>query len=257
MKTIAAIFASIILLVSGARCQRVHGVPTFEDTFTGTSINSRKWNVSNYTVNNYAGGGSDVTFSPINVKVDNGLKMTLSQPTAFTSSGAELTTVEKFGYGTYEFVMRAGSTSSTPTGIGETESGQISSTFIIYDPPPSYLSITEIDAPEIEGVPSRSNEIEWTVWLDGSPTSPPPTILTNPADGFHTYAFTWSENMVQFYVDGRETQKVTSGVPSAPAVIDLNFYGTNNLEWGGVATVGVTRYMYIKSVAFWAERKLN
>jgi hypothetical protein len=34
-------------------------------------------------------------------------------------------------------------------------------------------------------------------------------------------------------------------------VIDINFYATNDREWGGLATVGVRRYMYVKSVKFW------
>lgn len=229
--------------------------PTFEDNFSEGTLDASKWVVSHYETNNYAGGGSDVTFSVGNIDLSGGnLRMELTQPTAGTSTGAEITTKLSFGYGTYEFTMRAGSTSPTSNGAGTTESGQISSTFIIYNPPPTYASITEIDAPEIEGLPARNNDIEWTVWKNSFYTDPTPeyNVVQNPEDGFHQYKFVWSASSIDFYIDGILTSKCTSGIPSAAAVIDINFYGTNSTKWGGLATVGVTRYMYIKSVRFWA-----
>ncbi|MGA7925753.1 MAG: glycoside hydrolase family 16 protein [Candidatus Sulfotelmatobacter sp.] len=228
--------------------------PTFEDNFSEGKLNTSKWAVSNYETNDYAGGGSDVTFSPDNVDLGGGsLRLELTQPTAGTSRGAELTSKLSFGYGTYAFSMRAGSTSPTSSGPGTTESGQISSTFIIHDPPPSYQSVTEIDAPEIEGLAARSNEIEWDVWKNSVSTDPTPefNVLANPQEGFHHYQFVWAPASIKFYVDGVLKAICTSGIPSVAAVIDINFYGTNDLEWGGRATVGVTRYMYVNSVKFW------
>lgn len=229
--------------------------PTFVDNFNEGKLDTSKWVVSNYETNNYAGGGSNVTFSPGNVDLSGGdLRMELTQPTAGTSTGAEITTRLSFGYGTYEFTMRAGSTSPTSSGEGTTESGQISSTFIIHNPPPSYASITEIDAPEIEGLSARNNDIEWTVWKNSVATDPTPeyNIVQNPEDGFHRYKFVWSATSIKFYIDGVLKSTCTSGIPTVAAVIDINFYGTNSTQWGGLATVGVTRYMYVKSVKFWA-----
>jgi beta-glucanase (GH16 family) len=228
--------------------------PTFQDSFSKGVLNTAKWVVSNYETNNYAGGGSNVTFSPNNIDLSGGnLRMELTQPTSGTSTGAELTTKLRFGYGTYVFSMRAGSTSPSSTGSGTTESGQISSTFIIYNPAPSYASITEIDAPEIEGLPARSNDIEWDVWKNSVSTDPTPefNVLSNPEDGFHRYKFVWAPASVKFYIDGVLKAICTSGLPTAAAVIDINFYGTNDTNWGGLATVGVTRYMYVNSVKFW------
>jgi beta-glucanase (GH16 family) len=229
--------------------------PTFVDTFNEGVLDTTKWVVSNYKTNNYAGGGSNVTFSPRNIDLSGGsLRLELTQPTAGTSTGAEITTKLSFGYGTYEFSMRAGSTSPTSSGTGTTESGQISSTFIIHNPPPSYASITEIDAPEIEGLSARNNDIEWTVWKNSVATNPTPeyNVVKNPEDGFHLYKFVWSPTSIKFYVDGVLKSACTSGIPTVAAVIDINFYGTNDVEWGGLATVGVTRYMYVNSVKFWA-----
>jgi beta-glucanase (GH16 family) len=229
--------------------------PTFEDTFNEGVLDTSKWVVSNYETNNYAGGGSNVTFSPNNIDLSGGsLRMELTQPTAGTSTGAEITTKLSFGYGTYEFSMRAGSTSPTSSGTGTTESGQISSTFIIHNPPPTYASITEIDAPEIEGLSARNDDIEWTVWKNSTATDPTPeyNVLLNPEDAFHRYKFVWSATSIKFYIDGVLKSTCKSGIPTVAAVIDINFYGTNDTQWGGLATVGVTRYMYVNSVKFWA-----
>ena len=231
--------------------------PTFVDTFNEGKLDTTKWVVSTYESNNYAGGGSDVTFSNNNIDLSGGsLRMELTQPTAGTSTGAEITTKLSFGYGTYQFSMRAGSTSPTSSGTGTTESGQISSTFIIHNPPPTYASVTEIDAPEIEGLSARNDDIEWTVWKNSTATDPTPeyNVVSNPEDGFHRYTFVWSPTSIKFYIDGVLKSVCTSGIPTAAAVIDINFYGTNDTQWGGLATVGVTRYMYVNGVRFWAAK---
>lgn len=229
--------------------------PTFQDNFNEGVLDTSKWVVSNYETNDYAGGGSNVTFSSGNIDLSGGsLRMELTQPTAGSSFGAEITTKLSFGYGTYQFSMRAGSTSPTSEGTGTTESGQISSTFIIHNPPPTYASVTEIDAPEIEGLSARNDDIEWTVWKNSTATDPTPeyNVLSNPEDAFHVYKFVWSAASVKFYIDGVLKSTCTSGIPTVAAVIDINFYGTNDKNWGGLATVGVTRYLYVNSVKFWA-----
>lgn len=228
----------------------LNAAPTFQDSFNEGVLDTTKWAASNYTTSNYAGGGSTVTFSPSNIDLSGGnLRLTLTQPTSGTSTGAELTSLLSFGYGTYEFSMRAGSTSATSTGTGIPQSGQVSSTFVIDGP----SSITEIDAPEIEGLSTRSNNIEWDIWKNGISTVPTPqfNVLANPEAAFHIYRFVWSSSSITFYIDNVLVSTGTSGIPSAAAVIDINFYGTNSGTWGGLATTGVTRYMYVNSVKFW------
>ena len=136
------------------------------DTLTTTAGNV--WQISNYTQDNYGGAGSNVTFSPANVSLSQGvLQETLNQLTSGTASGAEILSNCQYGYGTYTFSMRDGSTSATPGGTGTPVSGTISSTFLY-----ATDSVTEIDAPEIEGyTPARNDWIEWDIWKNDVSTA--------------------------------------------------------------------------------------
>jgi hypothetical protein len=118
---------------------------TFFDNFSSGSLDTSKWIPSNWGA---PGGG---TFVPSYLDFSSGMlriKVTQSYNSSggIASVGGELQSKNTLGFGTYEWVMRASSTSSTPNGSGYTVSGQISSGFI-------YLnnSQTEIDSPEIEG----------------------------------------------------------------------------------------------------------
>src|SRR5271170_1628484 len=92
------------------------GTPTFVDTFSGGSLNTKNWIVSNWTSDDYAGAGNNVTFSPSAISLSQGLlQMTLTQPTSGTSTGAELQSKTTFGFGTYQVVMRMSSTAATST----------------------------------------------------------------------------------------------------------------------------------------------
>jgi beta-glucanase (GH16 family) len=223
----------------------------FQDNFS-EGLNSF-WTVSDYTTDNYAGGGSNVQFTPENISFPGCLCLKLTQPTANFSTGAEILSKEKFHFGTYEFSLRAGSTSTTPTGLGTTVSGQVSSSFILNASPPDYTSVTEIDAPEIEGLPEKSDRIEWDVWKNGVSSTPSPeyTRIIAPEADFHLYKFIWTKDKITFYIDN-EYSSVCKSVPTAKAAIDLNFYGTNSSNWGGLATPGVIRYMYVNSVKIWS-----
>src|SRR5277367_5440401 len=54
-------------------------VPTFVDNFSGPTLSSN-WIISNYSANNYGGAGSDVTFTPNNIDLSEGmLRMELNQ----------------------------------------------------------------------------------------------------------------------------------------------------------------------------------
>ena len=103
------------------------------------------------------------------------------------SVGGELQSKNTLGFGTYEWVMRASSTSSTPNGSGYTVSGQISSGFIFVN-----NSQTEIDSPEIEG--QNPGTLWWTTWISvntkQSTSSPAPFA---PENGFHSYKCVWRQ----------------------------------------------------------------
>jgi Bacterial Ig domain/Glycosyl hydrolases family 16 len=258
------------------------GTPTFQDLFNYTSVSgafSSVWQISTYLGSNYAGAGSNVQFAASNISFPIGpngvpvLCLKLSQSSASASSGAEILTNKTFGYGTYEFYSRMGSSSATPSGAGSSVSGGVSSTFLISNNNGGSAGYVEIDAPECEG--DHATWAEYDVWFNGNgsgnnhqPSGPgfksqgagADTYLDVPnmVTGYNYYGFVWSVGRLDFYLNGVLQGSLTgSGVPvpgtggNTPA-IDINHYGTNGSGWGGSATVGSTRYFYVQSAKFWA-----
>lgn len=95
--------------------------------------------------------------------------------------GVELQSHFTYGYGTYEWVMRASSTSATPTGTGSVVSGQISAGFNFVN-----NSQTEIDF-EIEG--QHPNTVWMTNWISTTQKQYSSAFLASPQAGFHHYKF--------------------------------------------------------------------
>ena len=221
---------------------------TYEDDFN-TGVLSSDWLVSNRT--GVEGGGS---FSPGNIDMSQGLlRMKVTQDgTTAGSVGAEIQLKKAFGYGTYEWTMRAASTSATSGGAGTAVSGQISSTFQYSGGSPVP---TEIDAAEIEG--QNPNHIEYTTWLNGVRSDTGAATLANPEAAFHRYKYIWAPGRIDFYIDDVLQFTTTTNVPSAPAFPLANLWGTNSSAFGGVATAGVSRYMYVKSFKYWSPGVVN
>lgn len=213
--------------------------PTFVENFANLS----KWNISSWSA---PGGGK---FNPANALISNGmLCLKLQQvktDSGITSIGGEIATKEKFGYGTYEFEVRASSTAATPDAIGSPVSGSITGCF-------NYAknSITEIDM-EVEGG-TRSGYAQFTSWnLETNPNQNV-KIPTKPLphEEFKTYKFIWTPQGTTFYINGVEVGKHTKVIPSEPAPFMFNHWGTNSSNWGGTATPGVERYMWVKSFSY-------
>jgi endo-1,3-1,4-beta-glycanase ExoK len=162
------------------------------------------------------------------------------------SVGGEIQSLTTFGYGTYEWVMRASSTSSTPTGAGVAVSGQISGAFIFVN-----NSQTEIDF-EIEG--QNPNTLWTTNWTSVTQKQYSSAVDTAPQNGFHHYKFIWAPGKIDFYLDGQFISRHTAHVPNAPAYIMVNHWGTNSTGWGGKATMNVQRYLYISSFKYTAPQ---
>lgn len=256
------------------------GTPSFQDSFNYTSVSgafSSAWQISTYLGSNYAGAGSNVQFAAANISFPIGpngvpvLCLKLSQSSAGASSGAEILTNQTFGYGTYEFCSRMGSTSSTPSGSGSSVSGSVSSTFLISNNNGGTTGYVEIDAPECEG--NHPTWAEYDIWFNsdsGGNTAPSggnflsqgpgaDTYLVVPtlATGFNYYGFVWAPGSLKFYLNGVYQGESTTNVPvpstggNIPS-IDINHYGTNGSGWGGSATVGTTRYFYVQSAKYWS-----
>ena len=149
-------------------------------------------------------------------------------------------TVEKFGYGTYTLVMKASASES-----GEAISGSITGSG-----PYLSLSATEIDV-EMEGLASRSHLTQLTTWTDENTSQKSQVTLNGlPHSDFHTYKIVWAPKFVQFFRNDELIATHKKIVPSKPASFLLNHWGTNDSNWGGFATPGIDRYVYIKSLTY-------
>jgi beta-glucanase (GH16 family) len=165
---------------------------------------------------------------------------------SMTSIGSELRSVQTFGYGTYAMRMKASSDSPRPYVDGKPASGSISGLFVFKD-----KSETEIDI-EVEG--ARPALTQTSTWVDESEPEtkkiPPSRGGKLPHEGFHDYKFVWTPGIVKFYRDNALISTHKHVVPSEPAPFMFNHWGTNSEKWGGVATPGVDRYMYVESFSY-------
>ncbi len=170
-------------------------------------------------------------------------------PDNILSHGGAIISKARFGFGSYEFVIRMSSTSATPDGFGKAISGAISSGFVFYN-----NSESEIDL-EFLG---NENAIWITNWQNANPKNAPSGEVkqTNKisnqflAAEFHKYTLVWTPTIVKVYIGDTLIASHNEHIPQSPAYIILQHRGTNSNEWGGTAMVGVTRYMYVKNVNF-------
>jgi beta-glucanase (GH16 family) len=227
---------------------------TFSDTFTSAGLDTSKWLVAQWksadskpgiNLGTYVPGNMDFSTGTLRIFID----QTPDATNGMNSLGAAIQSKQKFGFGTYTFVMRQSSVSSTPDGAGDTVTGGISSAFL-------YLpnSLSEIDL-EFLG---DNNRMWGTNWMNPTPSAPPTSAdksstelpASTLATGFHTYQLVWTATSVAWYIDGALEAVHYTNVPQAPAYIILQHRGTNSNLWGGVATPGVRRYAFFKSVTY-------
>jgi beta-glucanase (GH16 family) len=228
--------------------------PTFEDDFSSGTLSSN-WRVSNWTAPGNVAGANVGTFIPANVDLSQGclclkLQQTKNADGSVSSVGGEIQLNQLCGYGTYVYDMRASSTSATVSGAGSAVNGQISSGFN-YLPDANYNSITEIDAPEIEG--QHPNQISYTVWNNQVSEDTSAVPILSPDAQFHEYKFQWFAGSVKFFLDGQLVYTATTNIPAQAAYMMFNHWGTNSTNWGGLATPGVDRFMYVKNFKFYAN----
>jgi endo-1,3-1,4-beta-glycanase ExoK len=215
----------------------------------------KAWRIASWKSPDSKVGLNHGTYVPENVDfVDGVLRLRVEQARGqdgVVSKGAAVWTREKFGYGSYELVMRMASESPTPTGPGRAYSGTVSSAFLYFQ-----NSETEMDI-EFLG---DTNSLWATNWhnlnLNSQPGYSPEVRTTDQvrnsslANQFHNYKLDWQPGSVKWYIDGMLVASHHTNVPIAPAYIILQIRGTNSDEWGGKASLNVTRYPYVKSVKF-------
>lgn len=258
---IALIIAAVVLIGGAAYAATRNTAPkpsttgiNFSDTFTSAGLDTSKWLVAQWksadskpgiNLGSYVPDHMDFSTGTLRIWID----QTADATNGMNSLGAAIQSKQKFGFGTYTFVMRQSSVSNTPDGAGDTLTGGISSAFL-------YLpnSASEIDL-EFLG---DNNRMWGTNWMNPAPAAPPTSAdkdseefpSTNLATSFHTYQLVWTSKAVAWYIDGQLIASHYKNVPQLPAYIILQHRGTNSDLWGGTATPGVRRWAFFKSVTY-------
>jgi hypothetical protein len=196
-------------------------------------------NLDNWILSNWAAsmGGQ---FQPDHVDISQGLlRLKVTQN---PSVGGEVQFYQALGYGTYEWVARMGSTSPTPDGVGGAVKGGVSGLF-------SYIngSETELDF-EHEG--QYPDGIEVTTWRNLIVQTTNTINVSGPSNTFHTYKYVWTVGKVEYYIDDVLKATHTTNVPTTPAYPLMSHYGTDSPLFGGLATPGVDRYMFVRSCVY-------
>jgi len=174
------------------------------------------------------------TFDPQHVSVGSELVLTLTQTESggqILSVGGEVYTKQTFTYGTFEFTSRVANVAS-----GSTASGFLYATD----------AITEID---MEQVGNKPDAVDCTNWR-GLSNFQDTEVLGFNQNNTHDFKIVWRSDFVDWYVDGQQIAHHTQAIPSAPAIFLFNLWGTNKSTWGGLASPGVTRYMYISDFKY-------
>jgi beta-glucanase (GH16 family) len=173
-------------------------------------------------------------FDPNNVSIGSELVLSLTQTqsgSTINSSGAEVMTTQTFTYGTFEFTSR----------VVNVLSGSVMTGFLY-----ASNSITEID---MEQVGNKSDAVDCTNWHGESDFQD--TEVTGYDQGnSHDFKIVWQPGYVDWYVDGDLVVHHTQAVPSAAAPFLFSAWGTNKSSWGGTATIGPTRFMYISNFKY-------
>ena len=187
--------------------------------------------------------------------------------TKVISRGGEVQSLATYGYGTYEWRMRMSSTASTVLGIGECVKGSVSAAFSFLTNSETEIDFESVgDGKDYDGKPYPPHTLLVTNWRNPDPNgeakSEPGTrtqdasVLPTISSSFHVYKFVWTPGSVQFFVDdwpllvnGKPAIHATT-VPEIPAHIMMNHWGTNNEEFGGMATKNsnggyADRYFYV------------
>ena len=89
--------------------------------------------------------------------------------------------------------------------------------------------------------PTDQNQVETSANVSGM------------ANGFKTYKMVWTPGEVKYYIDDALVADHTSHIPSAPANVQINHWGTDSTDFGGLATVGTSRYLLIDWVRYTAS----
>jgi beta-glucanase (GH16 family) len=258
MNILQRVLAVVSLIAAAALAQSApaepdfaeSAAPTFSESFSGGTLDQNKWFVDTGQAPGNIAGANKGTLSAEHVDLSTGmLRLKLTQSVSgglAVSTGAEIRSKQLFGYGTYVWVARAASTSATPRGAGSAVSGTVFDVFNFIND-----SETEIDF-EYQGQSPAT--LEMTNYSTVSHSQSTSTPVPDADSSFHEYKYVWSTAKIEFYVDGTLVSAHTEHIPSAPAAVLINLWGTNSASFGGPATAGATSYLYVSSFSYTALR---
>lgn len=191
-------------------------VDHFQEIGRGWSV-SDGWSNGDWMENDWRAGQVQLT--------PEGLRLTLGPSPEGAEkplSGGEIRTNEMFRYGYFEIRMR------TPR-----DPGLVVGAFA-YAPRDERRRPNEID---IEIIGRATRKAELTVHQNSRAASEIVTLPFDSADGFHTYAFDWRPDSVNYYIDGKLAHRETGGSVSQlnrPQQFIISLWASRQLrEWVG------------------------
>jgi endo-1,3-1,4-beta-glycanase ExoK len=182
-------------------------------------LSANRWLVSDGWTN---GPHQNCTWSRSAVSLSDGSLNLAFKPTENSTLNlcGELQSRAVFSYGTFEARLR------TPQGSG------LNAAFFTYIGPTSKKPHDEID---FEVLTKDTSHVSLNTFVDGKPQNGAVVpVVPNTSTDFHTYAFEWSPDQLQWFVDGRLVHSATTSLPVNPQKIFLSFWGSDTLsDWMG------------------------
>lgn len=216
-KVLFACAIAAALVAMSARAAEAEGT-SFHDDFD--TFNSNRW-----IKGDHQQGLSYL--DPANVIVDNNGYLRLRIP-AGTTEGAEIESVDYYGYGTFRTRMKTANAPSSITG------------FFLYRSPDLY---SEID---IEVYNDGTGKVDFVTYADGQRTHyVGKDFRFDPSADFHNYRIDYNPGSVEFYVDGVLRQTWTDGAPSASMKLLVNTWFPGWLAGQAPETATATRIDWI------------
>lgn len=133
-------------------------------------------------------------------------------------SGGELRSKGFYGYGRYEVSMKA------------IKNDGVVSSFFTYTGPSDKNPWDEID---IEFLGKNTNKVQFNYYTKGSGGHEKLVDLGfDASEDFHTYAFEWRKDRIDWFVDGELVHTATANLPKTPGKIMMNAWcGTGVDSW--------------------------
>lgn len=214
----------------------------WSDEFSGSSIDSTKWN---YSVNGWGGGNNELQYytdRSQNAYIDNGILNLVARKERYSGSdgtrdytSARLDTKRKADFLYGKVSVRA----QLPQGQGLWPAIWMLPTDDVYG---GWASSGEIDIMEAVNLHENGNsKVYGTLhyggaWPNNTHTGQGTAVSPNPADSFHEYSVEWEPNEIRWYIDGQHYQTQTDWYTEGgiyPAPFDQKFHLILNVAVGG------------------------